>query len=323
MKIGIIGAGHIAEKIAKTLIEAPNGCRVYAVASRSIDKAKGFCRDFNIPVAYGSYEELVDDSNIDLIYIATPHSLHFNHAKLALTHNKPCLVEKSFTLNSLEAAELIKLSHKEHIFIGEAIWTRYLPITYKIKEVLESGIIGSPKLLSASLCYNIMHKERVAKPELGGGVLLDLGVYLLNFARIYFGLEIESINSNCVKSNLGVDIQENISIRYKNGNLANLQSSGLCYNNREGIISGSDGFIRVNNVNCPTRVEVYRGYDLVDIIESPKEMITGYEYQFYECKRCLEEGLIESNYMPHSEILAIMQIMDNLRDEWGIKKLYG
>lgn len=319
MKVGIIGAGWIAEKMAISLHSKKNDCECYAIASRDIEKAKAFAQKWDIEKAYGSYEELVQDPNVDLVYIATPHSHHYQHSRLALEHGKPCLVEKAFTANVREAKELIALAKEKGIFITEAIWTRYMPLSHKVKEIMESGTIGEPRILTATLCYMMENKERIVKPELCGGALLDLGVYSINFARMYFGTDIVKSVSNCHMSSTGVDMHESISLSYADGKMANLQSGALCLNDRQGIISGTEGYIRVDNINCPELIEVYRNYELVETYRKPEDMVTGYEYQVFECKRCIEAGLLESPMMPHEETIAIMQQMDDLREEWGVK----
>lgn len=316
-RIGIIGAGWIAHKM--TLGIAPlKDIEIYAIASRSIEKAKEFATEHNIPAAYGSYEEMLDDPEVDLVYIATPHSHHFAHAMLALEHGKPVLVEKAFTANAKQAEILIETARSKGLFITEAIWTRYMPLSHKIREIMESGIIGDPRIITATLCYMMEHKERIVRPDLCGGALLDLGVYALNFARMYFGTDIVKTVSNCHLGPTGMDMHESISLSYADGRMANLQSGALCLNDRQGIISGTEGYIRVDNINCPEVVEVYRNYELVTRFTRPEDMINGYEYQVIEAKRCIESGLTESPMMPHEETISIMKQMDALRKEWGV-----
>ena len=317
-KVGIIGAGWIADKMAEALAPLEDYC-VYAIASRSLEKAEAFARQWNIPKAYGSYEEMVADKEVDLVYIATPHSHHYPHTMLALEHGKPVLVEKAFTANAAEAEILLNTAKEKGIFITEAIWTRYMPLSHKVKELMESGIIGEPRLLTATLCYMMEFKERILRPDLCGGALLDLGVYCLNFARMYFGTDIVKTVSNCQTGETGMDMQECISLSFADGKMANLQSGALCLNDRQGIINGTEGYIRVDNIKCPHVVEVYRDYELVARYEKPAEMVNGYEYQVYECRRCIEAGLKESPMMPHEETLSIMKQMDDLRKEWGIR----
>lgn len=316
-KVGIIGAGWIAEKMAEALAPLEDYC-VYAIASRSIGKATEFAGRWNIPKAYGSYEDMVKDNDVDLVYIATPHSHHFPHAMLALNAGKPVLVEKAFTANAAEAKELIETARSKGLFITEAIWTRYMPLSHKVKEIMESGIIGKPRVITATLCYMMEFKERILRPDLCGGALLDLGVYALNFARMYFGTDIVRTVSNCHMGPTGIDLQECISLSYADGKMANLQAGTLCLNDRQGIINGTEGYIRVDNINCPEVVEVYRNYELVERYVKPEDMVNGYEYQVIEARRCIEAGLPESPMMPHQETLDIMKQMDGLRKEWGV-----
>ena len=316
-KVGIIGAGWIADKMAEALSPLSDYC-VYAIASRSLEKAAAFAERWNVQKAYGSYEEMLEDKDVDLVYIATPHSHHFPHTMLALEHGKHVLVEKAFTANAQEAEILIRTAREKGLFITEAIWTRYMPLSHKVKEIMESGIIGEPRLLTATLCYMMEFKERILRPDLCGGALLDLGVYALNFARMYFGTDIVRTVSNCQLGETGMDMQECISLCFADGKMANLQAGTLCLNDRQGIINGTEGYIRVDNINCPELIEVYRNYELVARYERPADMVNGYEYQVYECRRCIEEGLQESPMMPHEETLSIMRQMDALRKEWGV-----
>lgn len=261
---------------------------------------------------------MVRDPKVDLVYIATPHSHHFAHAMLALENGKPVLVEKAFTANAAQAEKLIATAREKGLFITEAIWTRYMPLSHKIKELMDSGIIGEPRILTATLCYMMEGKERIIRPELCGGALLDLGVYTLNFARMYFGTDIVKTVSNCHTGPEGMDMHESISLSFADGKMANLQSGALCLNDRQGIISGTEGYIRVDNINCPEIIEVYRNYELVQRITKDEAMVNGYEYQVIECRRCIREGLLESPMMSHAETIGIMKQMDALRKEWGV-----
>ena len=203
MKIGIIGAGWIADKMAETLTGLDNSMK-YAIAARDLGRAQEFAKHWGFQKAYGSYKEMVEDPEVDLVYVATPHSHHFEHASLAINAGKPVLCEKAFTANAREADALLNLAHKKGIFITEAIWTRYMPLSMKVKELLDSGAIGQPRLLNASLCYMMEFKERILRPDLCGGALLDLGVYSINFCRMYFGADIINESTNCIKSSTGM-----------------------------------------------------------------------------------------------------------------------
>lgn len=316
-RVGIVGSGWIAEKMAITLKGMGNAER-YAIASRDINKAEAFRKQWGFEKAYGSYEEMMKDPNVDLVYIATPHSHHYDNAKLAITYGKAVLCEKAFTANAKEAKDLIRLAHEKGVFITEAIWTRYMPLSLKIMDLLKDGVIGRPRLLTATLGYPMEFKERIVRPELCGGALLDLGVYSINFARMFFGDDIADIRSLCWKNENGMDINNAISILYKDGRMANIQSTACCVNDRQGIISGETGYIVVDNINNPQVATVYDAdHNVVAEYKTP-EQITGYEYQVTASIDAISKGWIESPYMPHEETIKVMEMMDALRKEWGV-----
>ena len=295
------------------------GVEKYAVASRSSEKAEAFARKWEFLKAFGSYEALADDPDVDLIYIATPHSLHYEQAKMCINKGKPVLCEKAFTANAREAEALLDLAHREKVFITEAIWTRYMPLSMKIQQLLKEGIIGTPYMLSANLSYPVAYKERIQRPELAGGALLDLGVYALNFAAMAFGSDIKETHSFCQLTESGVDAQENITLLYNDGKMASLQAGIYAKSDRMGVISGDKGHLIVENINCPEAVRVIDAdYKTIAVHEAPRH-ITGYEYQVYASIEALENGWLESPYMPHAETLRIMKQMDALRKEWGVK----
>ena len=239
IKLGIIGAGWIADKMAETLTGLNNPeVQLYAISSRNLEKAEFFAWQWNIPNAYGSYEEMLQDPEVNLVYVATPHSHHFAHSKMCIEAGKPVLCEKAFTANAREAKELIALAESKGIFITEAIWTRYMPLSLKVMDLIKSGAIGRPRMIYASLCYAMENKERILRPDLCGGALLDLGVYCLNFARMFFGTDIVKTDSTCVLGSTGMDMYETITLQYADGKLANLVSSALGRCNREGLIVG-------------------------------------------------------------------------------------
>ena len=317
MKIGILGAGHIAIKMAQTLKDKPEWrC---AVGSRSLDKARAFADEWGFKRAYGSYEELVADPDVELIYVATPHSHHLAHASMAINHGKAVLCEKAFTTNAREAEELISLARAKGVFITEAIWTRYMPFSATIRETIDSGIIGKPQFLTANLSYPIDWKERLVRPELGGGALLDIGIYTINFARMCFGTDIADIKSACLTGPTGMDMQETITLIYRDGRMASLQSSAYCADPRFGIIGGTKGYIVVENINNPLRATIYsEDHNVIRTLEAPPQ-VTGFEYEVDACEEALRNGWLESHYMPHEETIAIMRLMDTLRAEWGVR----
>jgi predicted dehydrogenase len=317
MNVGIIGAGHIAEKAASTLA-AMDDMQCLAIGSRSLEKAQAFAARFDIPRAYGSYAQLLADEDVDLVYIAVPHSCHFDVTRDAIAAGKPCLVEKSFMMNAVEAAAILALAHEQGVFVAEAMWPRYMPVREIGRELLASGIIGQPKMVNAVIAYNVSDKERVLKPELGGGALLDLGVYVLNFVRMYFDSPIEKLNTTCIVSETGVDATEDITLVLADGTMASLQASAWCQGGNEAVIAGTTGYLVFDDLIHPTRISICRKRHIVErVVELPPQ-ITGFEYQFRACRDAIAAGALEAPQMPHSEILYVMHLMDRLKAEWGL-----
>lgn len=318
LKVGILGAGHIAQKMATTLMGMKEA-ELYAVAARELSRAEQFADEFHAQKAYGNYEALADDPDIDLIYIATPHSHHFGPARMCLLKGKPVLCEKAFTANAREAEELIRIAQEKQVFLAEAIWTRYMPFSRTIRELTESGIIGKPMMLTASLGYPIAHKERIVRLELCGGALYDLGVYPINFALMTFGNDLEKITSTCMKNEAGVDMQNSITFTYRDGRMAVMQTTAFCASDRQGIISGDKGYLVIDNINNPQQAVVYNTDHQETGRYTCPPQITGFEYQVQEAAEAIRRGAIEPASMPHAETLRVMQMLDSLRKEWGIR----
>ena len=318
MRVGIIGTGWIAEKAAITLNGMDN-CEALAVGSRSQEKAEAFASKWGIAKAHGSYRELIDDPDVDLVYVGTPHSHHFDVTKEALLAGKPCLVEKAFMANYRQAEEIVDLARERKVFLAEAIWTRYQPVVGMVRQLMKDGRIGEPRLLTATLGYSMGEKPRIMRPDLCGGALLDLGVYALNFVRMFFPADIVSMESQCVKSDTGMDLTNAISLVLSDGMLCNLQSSAACVGDNIGVIAGTEGNLIIDNINNPQQITV-NGPDrtYIETIHVPKQ-VTGYEYQFAACRQALIDGLLEPREMPHAETLYIMQLMDGLRRKWGVR----
>ncbi len=317
MNIGILGAGNIARKMAYT-VNKMEGVTLAAIGSRSLEKAQEFAREFDIPVAYGSYEELAGDSSLDLIYVATPHSHHYEHAKLCLENGRNVLCEKAFTANAKQARELIGLSEGKGLYLGEAIWTRYLPMRFRLDELINSGVIGEVSYLTANLGYALNDVERLKKPELAGGALLDLGVYAINFALMAFGNDISSIKSSCVKNEYGVDTNNSVIMSFSDGKTALLHSNMNSNTDRRGMVYGDKGRIEFENINNCEGIRVILNDGTVTEYQTPQQ-ISGFEYQVSASLKAIADGKTECDEMPHSEIIRVMEIMDGLRAEWGIR----
>jgi predicted dehydrogenase len=318
LRVGIIGTGWIAQKAVMTLRQM-SLCEAYAVGSRTQEKADAFAAEWNIPKAYGSYADLIADPDVDLVYIGTPHSHHYDVTREALLAGKPCLVEKAFMANARQTEEVIALARQQKVFLAEAIWTRYQPAVQMVRQLLADGRIGTPRLITATLGYSMGNKERIMRPDLCGGALLDLGVYALNFVRMFTDSDIVRMDGQCVKSDTGMDLTNAITLILKDGALANVQSSAACVGDNIGVIAGTRGNLIIDNINNPQTITV-NGPDrtYVETICVPQQ-ITGYEYQFLACRQALLDGLLEPREMPLDETLYIMQLMDNLRRKWGVR----
>jgi predicted dehydrogenase len=321
MKVGILGAGGIAAKMAATL-NAMNAagedvcCR--AVGSRSLEKAGAFAEKFGIAKAYGSYEDLVADGEIDLIYVATPHSHHYEHGMLALNAGRNILVEKAFTGNARQAKALLDCAKAKGLLAAEAIWTRYMPSRDMLNDLINGGAIGQVTELSANLAYiNETLSDRMHKPELAGGALLDLGVYVINFALMAFGNDVTGVTADAELMDSGVDRFEHIHLTFADGRKAELFASLAENSDRKGIIKGDKGWIECENINCCEWIKLHGSDGSVTHYDVP-QMITGFEYQVRACAKAIAEGKTEAEDMPHEEILRVMEMMDEIRRQIGV-----
>lgn len=317
-KVGILGTGKIARNMARVLCEL-DGVEAYAVASRTLEKAEGFANEWGIRKAYGSYEELAKDSEVRLVYVASPHSEHYANALLCLENGKNVLVEKAFTANASQAKALIELARERKLFLAEAMWTRYMPSVQMIKDIIKEGKIGEIDSIDAEFSVMISHIKRMHEPALAGGALLDLGVYPLTFASMFLGDDVICTRSRCMKFVTGVDATDHIELTYKTGQQAFLRTSMVSGPRNEGTINGTKGYIHVSNLNNIEKIQVYdENGQIVETIVSPR-LINGFEYEVLACKEAIEKGELECAYMPLDQTLLIMEQMDELRRAWGVK----
>lgn len=317
MKIGVLGAGNISHMVAPAMV-ALKEIECYAVASRDLGKARAFAEKFGFQKVYGSYEEMLRDPQVELVYIGTPHSHHYEHMMLCIEYGKSILCEKAFTINADQARKVKKAAAEKGIFVAEAIWPRYMPSRQIISDVMNSGIIGTPNTLTANLSYVIGQVPRIVQPELAGGALLDIGVYGINFALMHFGTDIERVESSVKMLSTGVDAMETITIFYKDGRMAVLTHSIWCRSDRKGIIHGDKGYLVVENINNPQSLAVYDTDDNLLATYDFSNQINGYEFQFAECAAALAEGKTEAPSMPMEDTVYVMEFMDNLRKQWDM-----
>ena len=320
MRIGLLGAGGIAGTMAET-VAGMEGVRNYAIASRGLEKAEAFARKYHMEKAYGSYEEMLADDNVDLVYIATPHSHHYEWTIAALNAGKNVLCEKAFAANRKQAEEMIALAERKKLLLTEAIWTRYMPSRSMIRKIIDRGDIGEVKTVSSNLGYPISGIERLIRPELAGGCLLDLTVYTLNFTSMILGNGFTRMEAHMIPTDTGVDGQDSVFLEYPGGKMASMMTTMYSRTDRRGIIYGTEGLIEVENINNPEKISVFTstssGLQLSRELTPPPQ-ISGSEYEVEACRKALMEGWTECMEMPHSETLEIMRQMDEIRKRFGI-----
>jgi len=317
MKLAILGPGRIADTVTPALVALPE-IECYAVASRNLERAKAFSEKFGFQKAYGSYEEMLSDPEVQLVYITTPHSHHYEQMLLCLEYGKNVICEKAFTVNAEQAKKVYAKAKEKGLYAAEAIWTRYMPSRKMIQDIIDSGVIGKLNVVTANLSYKVDWKERLLDPALAGGALLDVGVYGLNFALMHFGNDIERMESSVWMTPSGVDGVESITLIYKDGRMAVLNHSMFARSDRKGIFHGDKGYVVVENINNPNAINVYDDEDRLLAHYDVPEQINGYEYEFMEAVRCIEAGKTESDSMPAAESIYVMELMDALRKQWGL-----
>lgn len=318
IKFGILAPGGIAAKMSQAVKEIEE-IECYAVASRSLKRAEAFAKEWGYQKAYGSYADMLADPEVELIYVASPHSHHFEHAKMCIEAGKHVLVEKAFTVNAEQARELIRLAKEKQVLLVEAMWTRFMPARRMIDDLLKEGTIGKIISLTANLGYYIGKVERLRRPELAGGALLDVGVYPIQFALMTVHSPVKKITSQAVMSEDGVDLVNSVTLTFENDVFAVLHSSMLTLTDREGVIYGEKGRIHVHNINNCEGITVYDAQGNVTKEISVPPQTNGYEYEVLSCIKAIAEGRRECTEMPHEETLRGMEILDEIRSQWGMK----
>ena len=322
LHIAILGAGNIAGTMARTLNameEKGERFCCYAVAARELERAQTFAETYGFEKAYGSYEEMLADEKVDFVYIATPHGYHYEHIKLCLQHGKHVLCEKAFTLNAKQGREVFAFAEENGLLLTEAIWPRYQPMRKILDELLASGIIGNTHLMVANIAFDSDHVPRMYRPELGGGALLDITIYPLNTAIMAFGDQIARIDSSVQMTETGVDAQESITLQFKDGKMAVIAASMYAQGDTSVMFCGENGRIHLENIFNPECLTIYnRSGEPVEKIERP-EQLTGYEYEVRSCLNAIESGMTECPEMMHKDSIFMLDLMDELRAQWGMK----
>ncbi len=319
MNVGILGLGRIATTMADTISHLGiYGINLYAVASRSFERAESFRKQHGAKIAYGSYEELLKDRKVDLVYIATPHAIHYQNCMACIDARKPVLCEKPFTTDALKAQRIFAQAKKNKVFITEAMWTRYMPSRKVINSLIESKLIGELVSIRVDLSYSIEDKSRMVDPKLGGGALLDVGVYPLTFACMVTNSHPHSFHAQCTYTENRLDETDVFVLNFDKGVTATCTCSMSSLSDRRGIIQGTKGFIEVDNINNPLLIKVYNQNLQLIKTEEIVEKFSGYEYELFECAKCLEEKKLECSSLPHEETIKMLKLTDAIRERLGI-----
>jgi predicted dehydrogenase len=320
IKWGIIGCGGIAHVFAKSLRALERGT-LLAGASRTPGRAQAFAEKHGMERAYSDYESLVADPDVDAVYIATTHNFHYENIRLCLENGKHVLCEKPFTVSAAQAAELIELARAKKLFMMEAVWTRFLPAILKMQELLAEGAIGEVRTVKAdfSIWRDYDPEDRLWNKELAGGALLDLGIYPITFASIVFGDRPTRIQSSAIIGQTDVDDRSFYLFDYEGGRHAVLTSSFTHICPVEAMVCGTKGYIRVPHFLGAKELHIHRQGADPETIKLPFGEGENFKFEIAEAMDCIAAGKTESDVLPLSKTLEIMEIMDALRAQWGLK----
>ncbi|MBN2584249.1 MAG: Gfo/Idh/MocA family oxidoreductase [Planctomycetes bacterium] len=316
---GVLGCGKIARKFAEA-VNFLDDAELAAVASRTQEKADAFAAEFSASRAHGSYEALADDPQIDVIYVATPHAMHADNAQLCLEAGKAVLCEKPFAINETQARRTIDLARRCKLFLMEAMWTRFLPTLVRVRELVADGAIGEVRMVAADFGFrsDVDPASRLFDPALGGGALLDVGIYPVSLASMLFGDEPTDVVALADVGSTGVDEQSAYVLKYPGGRMASLFAAVRTFSPMEATIMGTEGHIRLHTA-------WWRGSKMSLCLRGKDEQLihlphacNGYEGEAAEVGRCLRAGRTESDVMPLDETLAVMRTLDRIRAQWGM-----
>ena len=322
----ILGPGRIARGFASDLALVPD-TELVAVGSRSEERARAFAEEFGAPAAYGSYEELVADPQVDVVYVASPHALHLEHARLALEAGKHVLCEKPLTLSTAEAEAMIALAAEHDRFLMEAMWTACHPVILEVRRRLLAGELGTPRHLHAELGFVVAPDAslRMSEPALGASALLDMGVYPLTLAHLMLG-EAESIVATADLSDGGIDLDVAMAGRYPGGALATMSASMTSWSSRRAEIATDEGRIVLEDFHHPEHATFHpfagddgtAPGDPLTITGAEPVLGRGFSHEIVEVNRCVGAGLLESPLVPHAQTLTIHRQMDDVRRQVGV-----
>lgn len=319
LRWGILGTGGIANAFAKDLVAT--GHSVTAVGSRTLESSRAFASTYGIGEAFGSYEELVAYEGIDAVYVSTPHPFHATNARLVLEAGKHALVEKPFTLNASEARDVVELAERRGLVVLEAMWTRWLPHMVRLREIIRAGAIGEVSTLIADHTKRLPDdpKHRINAPELGGGALLDLGIYPISFAWDLFG-QPSLIRANATFTSTGVDQSSTVILSYDGGRSAVTHSASNVHGSNTAVVMGSKGRIEIDPVWYTATSFTVLGNDgrVSERFERPLTT-RGMEYQVMELESLVAQGKTSGTILPVQDTVKIMECLDEVRRQIGLK----
>jgi predicted dehydrogenase len=317
---GILGTGNIAKQFARGLAVLPDA-ELIAVGSRSQANADAFGDEFDVPRRRANYTALADDLDVEVVYVATPHHLHRENSLLCLQASKAVLCEKPFAINATEAEEVVAQARERQLFLMEAMWTRFLPLLVRVRQLLADGVIGDVRMVMADFGFRTPFdpQSRLLNPHLGGGALLDVGVYVVSLASMVFGSPPSRVSSMAHLGQTGVDEQSAMILGYNQGQLAVLTAAVRTNTPQQATLIGAEGQIRIHTPwwkpDTLTLSVQGRGDKVIHLSFEGN----GYNYEAVEVMNCLREGKMESAVMPLDETLAIMRTMDQIRAQWGLR----
>lgn len=319
LRFGIVGTGTIAHRFANA-IKNVEEAELVAVASRTKENADKFGDEFDIPVRFDSYEKMAQSDAIDAAYIAVPHSGHITCSCLMMNGGKHVLCEKPMAVNKKEAEEMFACAEKNNVFLMEAMWARLVPGTLKMLELVKEGVLGDILAVEGKFCYSMDEDEmdhHVFKPEHGGGSLLDVGVYGLNFVSWYLGKDVEKTDAMASLYN-GTDSHTSVLMKYKNGSIADISSATLLRKPNEGFVYGSRGYAYLPRFYAPQEIKIQLNNGESEIISVPYRG-NGFEEQISHVCKCVAEGLTSSPIVTPEQTLYITEQMDKIRKIIGVE----
>ncbi|MBO2515769.1 MAG: oxidoreductase [Clostridiales bacterium] len=318
VKMGIIGTGRIVDRVMTDMCNAER-IELTAIASRSAERAKAAAEKYGIPRAYGSYEELAEDPDVELVYIATPHSCHMENAILMMEHGKHVLCEKAMAVNDAEVRAMISCARKNGVFLMEAMWTRFMPAMKKARDMAEKGLFRDIRHVCGNFSYPGKYDEsdRVYAKETAGGALLDLGVYTLMGITGFLGWKPEKVTGYAVKAPNGVDMRMSVQMIYPSGATAQFFCGMDAEADQRMTVYGQDGYLEIPDFWHPVKLILHRPGGKTETFDFQPEN-EGHHYEFDHAAECIEKGMTESPLVPLEESLAVSGISTRLRREAGI-----